>query len=132
MHPGAGALADGIQTGDGGAPIEVGGDPAHHVVRGRRHRDGLSFGIDPRGAQRADDVREQRGIDVAHVELDPAGAGQGHLPLHGPRNLVARGELVDEPLAARVQQPRPLAADRLGDEEARRRRRAAADPTAVG
>ncbi len=44
--------------------------------------------------------------------------GERHLALHGQGDLVARGELVDEPFAAGVEQQRALAADRLGDEEA--------------
>ena len=43
--------------------------------------------------------------------------GQRHLPLHRPCHLVARRELVDEPLAAGVEQPGAFAAYRLGDEE---------------
>ena len=44
--------------------------------------------------------------------------GLGHLALDRSRDLVARGELVDEPVALPVEQRRALAADGLGDEEA--------------
>ena len=80
-------------------PCDVGGDPAHHVVRGRRHRHELALGVDPGLAQRADHVGEQRRVDVAHVEADRRGAGRRHLALHRAGDLVARGELVDEALA---------------------------------
>ena len=46
------------------------------------------------------------------------GPGERHLPLDRSGDLVARGELVHEALAARVEQPGSLAAHRLGDQEA--------------
>ena len=113
----AGALADREQARQRRAPVEVGRDPAHHVVRRRRDRDQLALGVDSGPPQRADDVREQRRVDVAHVEPDGSRAGPVDRPLDRARDLVARRELVDEPLAERVEQARALAADRLGDEE---------------
>ena len=82
--------------------VEVGDDPAHPVVRGGRDRDELARRVEARLLQRADDVREQRRVDVAHVEVDrrPRPSRVIRVP-DRPRDLVARGELVDEALAVR-------------------------------
>ena len=63
VQAGAGALADRVQARERGPPVDVGGDPAHHVVGGRRDRHKLALGVDPGLAQRADDVGEQRRVD---------------------------------------------------------------------
>ena len=114
--------------------VEVGGDPAHHVVRRRRDRaPARARGRSRRGAaprRRSGTApgrpRACRGsTDVAPVSAICA--------LDRARHLVARRELVDEPLARGVEQPRALAADRLGDEEpvrAVRARRRRSDGTA--
>ena len=88
--------------------MQVGGDPAHHVVRGGGDRHQLACHVDPRLAQRVDDVREQRGVDVAHVERRPTLAPvRSQQLLDRARDLVARRELVDEALAVGVEQPSP-------------------------
>ena len=46
VHAGAGALAGREQAVDAGAPVEVGDDAAHRVVRRRRDRDGLERGVE--------------------------------------------------------------------------------------
>ena len=58
------------RPGDAGAAVEVGHDPAHHVVAGGGDRDELGGRVEPGLAQRGDDVREARRVDVAHVEAD--------------------------------------------------------------
>ena len=66
--------------------------------------------------ERVDDVREAAALHHRHVELDPLAGVE--LALDGERDLVARRELVHEPLAVAVVEQRALAADRLGDQEA--------------
>ena len=118
VEPGARALADREQAGDAlGAPVEVGDDPAHHVVAGggdRRHGHRVQPGL----AQRGDDVREAAGVDAAHVQADRRRARARELVEDRARHGVARGELVDEALAVRAVQRGALAAHGLGDQEA--------------
>ena len=119
VQAGAGALADGVQAGHAArAAVEVGHDPAHHVVAGGRDRDALGRRVQPGLAQRLDDVREAPGVDVAHVEVDRGRAGLAQQVEDRPGDRVARRELVDEALAVGAVQRRALAADRLGDQEA--------------
>ena len=70
MQAGARALADRVQAGERRATVDVGGDPAHHVMGGRGDRHELALGIDAGPAERGDHVREQGRIDLAHVEAD--------------------------------------------------------------
>ena len=97
------------------APVEVGDDPAHHVVAGGRDRDALRHRVQAGLAQRADDVREAARVDHRHVELARSLAGQVE---DRAGDVVARRELVDEALAVRAVERRALAADGLGDQEA--------------
>ena len=87
-------------------------------MRGGGDRDQLARDVEARLGERVDDVREERRVDLAHVERDRRGAGALEQVVDRQRDLVARRELVDEALAVGVEQPRALAADRLGDEEA--------------
>ena len=97
VQPGAGALADRVQAGDAvRAAVEVGRDPAHHVVAGGGDRDELRRRVQPGLAQRGDDVGEAARVDVAHVE-DAAARSRQRVDRAGDR--VARRELVDEALA---------------------------------
>ena len=52
------------------ARVQVGDDPAHRVVGGRRDRDQLARRVEARLAQRGDDVGEVGGVDRAHVQAD--------------------------------------------------------------
>ena len=70
----AGALADGVEAGQRGAAVEVDRDPAHRVVGGGGDRDRLGARVEPRLAQRLEDVGEAGGVDLAQVEADAAGA----------------------------------------------------------
>ena len=101
MQAGAGGLADGVEPGKGRARVEVGDDPAHHVVRRGGDRDELARGVEPGLAERGDDVGEVGGVDRAHVEADGALAGLLQAQRDRARDLVAGGELVDEALARR-------------------------------
>ena len=74
--------------------------------------------IDPRVLERGHDVREQRGIDVAHVQLDRGRPSFRHPPLYGAGHFVARQQLVDEAVPLAIVQRRALAANGLGDEKA--------------
>ena len=49
-------------------PVEVGGDPAHHVVGGGRDRDRLARRVEARLAERLEDVGEAGLADGAQVE----------------------------------------------------------------
>ena len=119
MQAGAGGLADGVQSGEGRARVQVGDDPAHRVVGRRGDRDELARGVEPGIAQRGDHVGEVRGVDRAHVQADRAPASLCEAGLDRARDLVAGGELVDEALArGGIVQGRALAADRLGDQKA--------------
>src|SRR6185437_15159116 len=117
--------ADGVEPGDRRGTVEVGGDPAHQVVGGGS--DGYHVGgeVEPGPAAARGEVREQvedvRAVEVAEVEIGLAAVGQQRLDR--PRHDVARGQLgvgVDaghEPPARPVDEERPFAAHRLGDEE---------------
>ena len=118
MQAGVGALADRVQAGHPGVPVQVGRDPAHEVVGGGGDGHELALGVEAGVAQGLDDVREQGRVDRAHVEVDVPHAGLLQLGLDGAGDLVAGLELVDEALAVGVEERGALAADRLGDEEA--------------
>ena len=100
------------------APVQIGHDAAHHVVRRGRDGDRLARRIQARVLQRRDDVGKERGVDAAHVEADRCGARALQQRRDRPRDLVARRELLDEALAVGPVQRRALAADRLRDEKA--------------
>ena len=108
MKPGAGALPDRVQARDGRAPIEVGDDPAHHVVRGRRHRHQLAASgrCPPRAAP-----RRRSGTAPGRSRACPGRPSRCRFRMHQrldrPGDLVAGGELIDEALAVRVVQRAP-------------------------
>ena len=96
------ALADGVEARRPCvAPVEVGDDAAHHVVRRGGDRDELARRVEARRAQRVDDVREARRVDRAHVERRRRRRRSRAAGPDRARDLVARGELVDEALALR-------------------------------
>ena len=70
MQARARALADGEESRQAGAPVGVGDDAAHQVVRRGRDRDELAGGLDARVAERVDDVREAPRDHHSHVEPD--------------------------------------------------------------
>ncbi len=116
--------------------VEVGRDPAHVVVDGRQHWDGL-----PRHVHAGEDLRrladpgqalvEQGGAEVLEVEQDvvpvrPAAAPLVDLDRHGPAHDVAAGEVLGrgrvalhEAFALRVREVAALAARSFRDEAAR-------------
>ena len=99
VQPVACALADRVEAAQRRPAVEVGRDPAHRVVRGGRDRHPLAVRVDADLVERVDDVREAAALHHRHVELDPLAGVE--LALDGERDLVARRELVHEPLAAR-------------------------------
>jgi hypothetical protein len=119
VQPGAGALADGVEALHAGRlTVEVGDDPAHHVVAGGGDRDARRGRVQSGLLQGGDDVREAPRVDHRHVEADRGRAGAAELVVDRAGDGVARVELVDEALAVLVVQRRALAAHGLGDQEA--------------
>ena len=110
------------ETRDGGAPLEVGEDPAGEVVGGGRDGDGVVREIEPgRGARRRHGrearryVRDRDGVEVHLPGLVPH-------ECDGSRHDVARRELATrieprhEPLAPGVEEHCALAAKGLGEQ----------------
>jgi hypothetical protein len=101
-------------------------------VRRRHDRDRLHREVDPELLARLVDVREvveqERLRQVRHVEVGAVVAAALHLRVDAAGHDVARGQLLarvvagHEGLALAVPQDAALAAQRLGDEEALRRR----------
>ena len=87
-------------------------------MAGGRHGQQLGHRVQAVLAQGGDHVRELRGVDVAHVEVDVRGALLADLAEDRAGHLVARCELLDEALPLGVEQRGALAPDRLGDQEA--------------
>ena len=105
--------------------VQVRGDSAHHVVRGRRDGHGLAGEVDAVARAGGHDAREPRadtlGRQVPQVERHRAAA----LPVLAEdraRHLVARGQLLREPLACAVQEVCPLPPHRFRHQEPRRAR----------
>ena len=119
VQAGARGLADRVQAGERRPRVEVGDDPAHHVVRGRGDGDQLARRDPGRPrAARATTLGKCAG-SIARMSSPTERSPVSSQPrLDRARDLVARRELVDEALAGGVVQRRALAADRLGDEEA--------------
>ena len=104
------------------ARVEVGDDSAHPVVSGRCDRDQLAAsGRSPplRSSRRRSGTARGRS-GACRGRRRPVGAPSAPVrrPFDGGRDLVARRQLVDEALAAVVDQRGAVAADRLGDQEA--------------
>jgi hypothetical protein len=87
-------------------------------VGGGSHRHRVGPRVDPHLRQYLRDVREAVDVDLTHVEPNGRVAGGAQPGLDRERHLVARGQLVHEPLAFGVQQQRALAPHRLRDQEA--------------
>ena len=110
VQAGAGRLADRVEAGQRRAAVEVGGDPAHHVVGGRSDGDQLARRRRcPASASALDDVRE---------------AAPGR-----PRACRARPSARRCARAARRSPARPRRAARAPRRSARRRRRAGRAPS---
>ena len=102
VHTGARHLADGVEAWQARAADQIGGDPAHEIVRGGRHGDGLSRPVPPALAHGAVDRRKAAGEERRRLL---AGRAQpGRIEQHGAPALarhhvgdragddVARGE----------------------------------------
>jgi len=126
----AGHFADSPQMRHAAAPVEVHGDPAHVVVRGTGHRNRLAIRIDavrttvPPGRRKG--LRDIAGVQRGGIEPHaPAGGLRG---VHDPGHDVAGREVAERmrerhhALASIVDQPRPRAAQRFGNEWQRLRR----------
>ena len=93
VHAGARHLAAGVQARQRRAPGEVGDDPAHHVVRRRRHRDEVAPRIDARGAGRGAKIPGKRVhevlADLARVEEDRRPCAAARERSRAPRRHAA-------------------------------------------
>ena len=87
-------------------------------MRRRGDGDEVPGGVDVYLGKGRGDIWKAIDVDPAHVELHGPLAAPRELGLYGERDLVARGELVDEALAASVEKRRPLTANGLGYQEA--------------
>ena len=127
VEPRARALPQGEEPLDVRLPVKVRPHAAALVVRRRDHRDRLLRHVDAEREARLVDVREvlpdERRSPGPDVEIDAILPGPLHLRVDRPRDDVPRREFLHrvgplhEPAPAAVQEDRPLAADRLGDEE---------------
>ena len=61
MEAGAGALADGVEAGQRGAPVEIDRDPAHRVVGGGGDRDRFGARVEPRLGEQAKTLGKRAG-----------------------------------------------------------------------
>ena len=122
VQAGRGAFADGKKAGHGGPAVNIGGDTAHVVVRGRGHRNGLDTRVDAGALAGREDcgetIRESLADGLAAIQ---EGAFSGRvLAMHGPGDDIARGEfgiVVDrfhEAMAGLVDQGRAFPAQGFG------------------
>ncbi len=141
MHRDARALAGGVQARNDGVVVgehlglDVGGDAAHRVVRGRHDGHRLDDRVDAQvGAGELGDVGELglehlgaqvRAVQQHVVAVRAGAAALGHLLDHAARDDVARSEVLDgrgvalhEALTAGVAQDRALTAGALGEQDA--------------
>ncbi len=122
-------LAAGEQARDRGPAPDVGPDPAHHVVSGWRHRDGLALRLAAVaravGVDRREPARELAGREMGGVQPHVTEPVALHLLHDAPGHDVARSQLgagvvpCHERLAAMIAEQGAVAAQRLGDQEAR-------------
>ena len=127
MDAGAGDLARGPEPGHPRAALEVHVDTAHVVVRGRGHGNRTNARVEavqPAGLEHGrEPLRERLPHRVARVE--EGAAARGERGPEGPRDYVAGLELGlrpgvgQEPSAVGVDERRPGAAQRLGEERHR-------------
>ena len=145
----AGGLPRGVQPLERGRPVDVGVDPAHHVVHDRADRDQLVHGVDALVLQAQLPNEGKLGVDelraeMAQVEVDDRTPGRvrrttlldlvderlrepvARTELHAAQ-LRSRGRLaevvvLEVAVAVLVQQPAALGARRLGDQDAGERK----------
>ena len=132
MHADAGALAAGVETGDGRLAPDVGAHTTHHVVGGGGDRDRLLGDVQPVLQAVAIDLREAGAHalrrQVGDVQVDLVRARTCQLCVDGARDDIARrqlGPLVvlrHEAPSGGVHEEAALAAHRLRDKEDRRAR----------
>ena len=104
-----------------GAPLQIGLDPAHRVVQGRRHRHEVARRVEAVLREHRGDPRET-GAELRHAAgVEPGAArrvGRGDRPRHdvARRQLAPRVGIQREAAARLVHQHRAGAAHRLGDQ----------------
>ena len=101
VHAGARALADRVEAGQGGAPVQVAHDAADQVVGGGSDRDGLALGVKAGLVAGGEHVREACWVDRAQVERDVVAAVCVHPVENRGSELIARRKLVGEATARR-------------------------------
>ena len=131
VDAGAGGFAGGEQSGNGGAAPVVGVDAAHQIVSGGADGNRIGRQIEPDLAAHRGDSREPF-VNARAIQM---GERQKHgtarllrLPHDAARDDIARRQIAvgviprHERLAPRVDEPRPFAAKRFGEEKPRRAR----------
>ena len=129
VDPGAGGFTCGEESGNGGAAPLVGVDAPHQIVGGGADRDRIGRQIESHVATHRGDSREPlvnaRAIQMRERQEHGTACLLG-LPHDAARDDIARRQIAirviprHERLAARVDEPRPFAAKRLGEEKSRR------------
>ncbi len=127
MQAGAGGFADGVETGQIGAPAGVAHDTATGVVGGGYHRQGLFRHVVAEVQAAGMDVGEVFANEgrrlVADVEIDELGTDALHFVVDGAgddvawRQLAPRVKTLHEGRAVGQAQDPAFAADGLGNEE---------------
>src|ERR1022692_2663651 len=126
VHPAVRDLTAGIEPRDRGGAVEVGPDPADHVVRGWRHRDGVVGYVDAVSRAGGGDgwkAHRRTGTDRGAIEVDTGLTAALELVPDGPRDHIAARKLAawidveHEAPAVPIDDPRAFAANRLADQE---------------
>jgi hypothetical protein len=118
VDPGAGALADRVEAGQRGAPVQVADDAADQVVGGRSDRNGLALGDQACVVAGGEHVGEAARVDRAQIELHVVRSVHVHAIEDRRGERVAWGELVGEPSPASVEQRGAFSSQGLGEQRA--------------
>ena len=130
MDAGAGDFAGGVEAGDGGSSVQIGGNAAHGVVGGGEDGAGLAVEVDAvseaGGVDAGEAVFDEIGAAAGEVEQDVGSAVAFHFGDDGAGDDVAGGEVAlrviafHEAFASEVEQAGAFAAEGFGEEEAGR------------
>ena len=123
MHARARDLPTGVEAIETGAPAQIGDNPTHHIVRGRRDRYQVHRRIDsPSATDRKDPGETLLEILSEHPRIEEDVPPADPLAKYLTGNHIARSELCQamalehESLSVLVEQHRALATHRLRDQ----------------